>query len=338
MFNSPVIDLVILLSFTYFTGSLIISAINEAISGALRQRQKLLKQSIEGLFFEDAWRKFVKDTLIKSPHIQSLMRIEDRYPAYIPSKNFIMAVLQQLGPEFPKDMQKHIENSNLPPDFKQVLKDFVVDANNNFELFKHNIETFFNNSMERAAGWYKKKIRRVLLVIGIFLAIVLNIDTIRIVNDALRDKKQLEATTNRIAEFLPRVTSDSSSVITIRDADQNIVFKQEIGVSMDSANLDLKKTGSIKALTLEYENITGYHLGYKGLDGFMKEWFGVRPIGIRQENFTDRVIRFLSKFLGVLITAFALQISANYWFDLMNKAVNIRAVGKRPNGKKEDHN
>jgi len=36
MFNSPVLDLVILLTFIYFTGSLILSAINEAIAGALR--------------------------------------------------------------------------------------------------------------------------------------------------------------------------------------------------------------------------------------------------------------------------------------------------------------
>lgn len=40
MFNSPVLDLVILLSFTYFIGSLILSAINEAIAGAFRLRQK----------------------------------------------------------------------------------------------------------------------------------------------------------------------------------------------------------------------------------------------------------------------------------------------------------
>jgi hypothetical protein len=168
-----------------------------------------------------------------------------------------------------------------------------------------------------------------LLIIGILLAIILNIDTIRIVNDALRDKKQLGATTDRIAELLPGITSDSSSEITIRDNKNNVLFSQKVLVSPDSAQLpDSKKWVQLQALTVEYENVTGYHLGYTGLDGFLNDWFGIGS----SQDVTDKLLGFFSKFLGVLITGFALQVSANYWFDLMNKVVNIRAVGKRPNG------
>jgi hypothetical protein len=260
------------------------------------------------------------------------MRAKDRYPAYIPSKNFILAVVQQLGPDFPKDMLAEIEKSNLPPGFKQVLKDFAIDSNNDFEKFKKNMETFYNNVMDRASGWYKKKIRRVLLIIGILLAIILNIDTIRIVNDALRDKKQLQATTDRIADLLPNISADSSSV-TIRDKDQNVVFQQNVKVNIDSAQMpDKTKRAQLKQLTLQYEDVTGYHLGYPSWASFQNEWFSIRPDADKQEGTIDTIIHFLAKLLGVIITGFALQVSANYWFDLMNKAVNIRAVGKRPNG------
>jgi hypothetical protein len=50
MFSSPVLDLVILLSFIYFTGSLILSTINEAIAGSLRLRPGQLETTLQNLF------------------------------------------------------------------------------------------------------------------------------------------------------------------------------------------------------------------------------------------------------------------------------------------------
>lgn len=66
MFESPVIDLAILLSLTYFVASLLLSAINETlVNGFLRLRQTNLKTAFENLLLgksdaeRDAWKKFV---------------------------------------------------------------------------------------------------------------------------------------------------------------------------------------------------------------------------------------------------------------------------------------
>jgi len=339
MFNSPVIDLVILLSFTYFVGSLIISAINESISGAFRLRQKWLQRAIERMFFDDKWRGFVEKNLITSPHIQSLMRGTRRYPAYIPSKNFVLAVIQHLGPDFPKDMLRHIDQSNLPPDFKQVLKDFVTDSENNFEKFKANIEAFYNSVMDRAAGWYKKQIRLVLLVIGIGLSVFLNLDTIKIANDALKDKGRLAETANNISQLIPRISADTVGTIVIRDEAGNVIFEQSIRSSALDTTRVRSEYESVKELTMEYTILTGYRLGYADWDDFKKQWFGIDQKRKNEQQNTassegnnSAVMQFLLKAFGVTITAFALLMSANYWFDLMNKVANIRAVGRRPNG------
>ena len=354
MFNSPVLDLVILLSFTYFIGSIIISAINESISGAFRLRQQLLQQAIENMFFDTEWQQFVKNKLTKSPHIKALMRAQDRYPAYIPSKNFILAVIQELGPDFPKQMVSTIKSSSLPADFKQVLQDLAVEANNDFEKFKSNTETFFNNAMDRTAGWYKKRIRLLLLIIGGVLATALNLDTFRIANDALKNKTQLQATADQIGSYLSNVRSNGSEII-ILDKDSTELFRQSVlldtttSVQRDSSfrfeqasntqrgrtelNFEKKYQG-VRAVVMNYQDITGYHLGYTTWSGFVFDWLWYKDNAFKF-GFLDSLFRFLSKFIGILITAFALQISANYWFDLMNKVVNIRAVGRRPNGEQK---
>src|SRR5258708_39669674 len=97
MFNSSAIDLVIVLSFTYFIGSLMISAINEAVAGGGRWRSNHLEASLKLLLFDSDWANFVDQQLMKSPHIESLMKAPGKYPAYIPAKNFVQALIGIMG-------------------------------------------------------------------------------------------------------------------------------------------------------------------------------------------------------------------------------------------------
>lgn len=312
MFNSPVLDLVILLSFTYFIGSLILSAINEAIAGTLRLRQKDLGKALENLFFDPKWKMFVKNTLLKSPQLQSLMKRQDRMPAYIPASNFVLALEENLDQdEYAKGVFKPKvvnipTNQNLLPDVILTVMQTIwnqsdtTEAKSRKEEFETKLEEFYNNAMNRTTGWYKRRIRRILLVVGLILAFVLNIDTIEIVNNALKDKTQLSKTVDNITANLPK-SGALNQTVTVKDTSGNVVINTSIAATTDS----------IKKLQIIYENTTGYSLGY---NDFHKQWKG----------------HFWIKLLGLLITAFALQMGSNYWFDLMNKAVNIRAAGKKP--------
>src|SRR5215831_10158138 len=134
MFNSSVLDLIILLAFTYFVGSLLLSSINESITQGLRSlRQTHLKAAIENLLFDEKWKGFVQNTLMKSPQILSLMKDKNTYPAYIPANNFVLAVIEQINPEeYTSDkIQNAIEQSALPEQFKKVLKTIATKATGN---------------------------------------------------------------------------------------------------------------------------------------------------------------------------------------------------------------
>ena len=298
MFNSPVLDLVILLSFTYFIGSLILSAINEAIAGWLKLRQKQLKRVLENLFFEDGWKNFIRNSFIKTPTMQSLMKKKSEYPAYISSVNFVQAIICELNvynykPE--RLMQELKSNTNLPKHFRELLINIWAQAQGDIASFEKRLEDFYDNAMDRATGWYKRKIRLILLLIGIVLSVALNIDTLQIVTNALADKQKLSKAVDNISANLPKLDSLRSIYVT----DTSIV------ISRDS----LAK--NINAATLVFKQTSGYGFGYVD---FKEEW---------KNNFWKKIV-------GILITAFALQLGSNYWFDLMNKAVNIRSVGNKP--------
>ncbi len=316
MFNSPVLDLVILLSFTYFIGSLVLSAINEAIAGTFRLRQKDLSKGLLHFFLDPQWKSFVKNTLLKSPHLQTLMKTKGKMPAYIPPQNFVLALIENLdgeaykngnivsnktapGPQNDAASQKDI----IPKDALIVLQTIMKQVSNlaeneKVQEFEKRVEEFYNNTMDRVTGWYKRRVRRILFVLALVLSVVLNIDTIKIANDAMQDKARLSKAVDNISANLPALDSLNKTPIAVTDS---------------AGNIEIKKTANnANGVLMTYTQTTGYQLGYSG--DFKKQW---------RNNFWK-------KLLGVLLTAFALQLGSNYWFDLMNKAVNVRATGKRP--------
>jgi hypothetical protein len=320
MFNSPVLDLVILLSFTYFMGSL--------ISALMKARAKDLKKTLENLLLDPNWTVFAQKELFTSQHIKSLMNNSKQFPSYIPAQNFmlfIIEVLNKTGIFTPDSVGAAITASALPASMKGVLNDLLAKAQanvsatkNELSSFEQELEVFYNNAMERATGWYKRKVRRIMLVAGFVVAAVLNIDTIKISNDALSDKAKLAKTVDKIIETLPD-NKGAKSISISTSADTSGISITEV-LRIDS--LINGTLTNIKNLQIKYNQVGGYQLGYNKGE-FKNEWWPDKNgIGV-----------FLLKIIGLLFTAFALQLGSNYWFDLLNKVVNLRATGMKPDQK-----
>ena len=349
MFNSPIIDLVILLSFTYFIGSLMLTVINEAIAATLRLRAKGLKKTLENLVFDPAWQIFVQKILIHSPHIQSLQNDVKKYPSYIPARNFVLTIIEQLraGGYTSTTIITAIKSSAIPPIFQGVLLDLWDKAQARatptltaITVFEEELENYYNSAMERASGWYKRSIRRILLTLGTVLAMLLNLDTIGIANSSLKDKNKLKATVDNIVANLDKI-SVNDSIITITDTTNGVFINQIF--KTDTSNQDIKSIAhstksSISDLSIYYKQTTDISLGYKDWNEAKKLWFNVDANNKRLGETKDGWLAFFVKLLGILITAFALQLGSNYWFDILNKAVNMRAAGKKPGEEKNKTN
>jgi len=340
---SPIINLILLLAFTYFIASLLVTSVNEAIAGSFKLRQKQLKDGLTNLFFtqKEEWARYIEGDFMKSPFIESLKKDAESFPAYIPARNFALAVLTHCGIDrdnlTTKDVMTAIDNTTcLPAKMKDVVKGFLQQGVVNMPELEKNLEEFYNNAMDRVSGWYKRKIRLITFFVGLALAISLNIDTIKIVADGLSDKDRLEKTGDGIVQQLANINKDGTMNVVMGDTTVTIRTRTEPQLAIDSSlsfksvtERLRKEQARDRSIVMTYKQTTGYKMGYPSFKDFGKEWLGP------DEGFLVSLGWLLKKLLGVVLTAFALQLGSNYWFGVLNKVASIRAAGVKPGEKAE---
>lgn len=345
MFSSSIINLVILLAFTYFLASLMVCAINEFILTMLNRRADYLKKALKGLFENKGWEDYISGNLkteagfFDSTHIKSLFKMNKRSPSYIPFQNFLLTLVEYVGADnYKNSFETAIDGSDkLNPVVKKALKDIIAKSKsrisqniNGLKAFEEELEQYYNNAMDRAAGWYKRETSIVLFVLAFLLSIALNIDTIKITNEGLKDPQKLDMAADNISQF---VRDNQTGIFILPNGDTIFVNKKqsteakvpgpaEEAGEIPAAKADpAERTDSIVTQTREkitettrlYHTVSGYQLGYNN-GGFCREWRA----------------NFFSKLLGIFITCFALQLGSQFWFDTLNKVVNLRATGKKP--------
>lgn len=152
-----------------------------------------------------------------------------KLPSYIPSRNFALALLDMLGrhgtdapgtaPTGPggsiETLLAHA-NTLAPSRLRDALLVALNEAQGDFDRARTSLEAWFDSTMDRVSGWYKRESQAVLLLIGLVSAIAFNIDTIAITrqlaaNNTVRAQVvlQAEAVANRIsADAAKRIEGD----------------------------------------------------------------------------------------------------------------------------------
>jgi hypothetical protein len=205
----PALDVAIGLAFLYLLLSLFLSAIQEAIAGVLNWRATMLEEGIRNMLGGTAALgsteagKAAKSELYNSPFITALYRKttlglfgkknELRLPSYIAPRTFARALFDTFAPDAAKpdgenpknqrdiikDAREAIEaNGVLPAETKRALTSILDNARGNIDEFRRGVEQWFDDSMARVSGWYKRKAQIVLCVLAAALAVGLNIDSI----------------------------------------------------------------------------------------------------------------------------------------------------------------
>ncbi|HVS81280.1 MAG TPA: hypothetical protein VHE60_06070 [Pyrinomonadaceae bacterium] len=79
------------------------------------------------------------------------------------------------------------------PIAQKSLIALVDAAGNDVAKARENIEAWFNNSMDRVSGWYKRRSQVIILVIGLFVAIAVNADSLAITKRLWTDRALRES-------------------------------------------------------------------------------------------------------------------------------------------------
>lgn len=283
-----------------------------------------------------------------------------RKPAYLKSESFSKVVIDLLKginlkpgadpkPLIEAALKEGILNWNpsakpddkpvksIPDDTLKFLNSLWVDAEGDLGKFKTMLESWYDETMDRVSGWYKKYSQFILLLIGFVIAIVFNVDTIKIVGTLERDPKLREQIVGQAQAFLkvhPNLDKEKADVKAVnkRQAD-SIMPNLKDSAAKDSiakiASLLKRKNDSTDA---EYEAIRqkGISLNKQANDlvqGDVKKMneslgTGIHHLGIKKPN---AFWKFMKAVFGWILTAIALSLGAPFWFDLLNKLMKLRS-------------
>jgi len=207
---TTMLELAISMVFLFLMLSAASSTIQEIIANIFRWRAKTLEKGIEGLLRSEK----VKNELYQLPLLQSLFSPNARgqlthKPSYIPSSTFALAVLhwaELAGLNLPGSSA--VPAGNPPPtgsvqvDKTTLLLQSLLRGAKDVEEQKKRLEDWFDNSMDRISGWYKRSSHAALWIIGILLCLLVNADSISLANAFWNDQALRAAMVTAATEHL----------------------------------------------------------------------------------------------------------------------------------------
>ena len=178
MAGNAVIDIVIGLVLTYLILSLICTIANEFIASLTALRAKTLRSGVEHLIDDDGLRKlFFDHGLIASTKTNG----RTRDPSYLSGRSVALALLDSLdtGKPVPAVDDLVAAIGKLPDsNVKDALVTAATEAQGNIDKLRAGIAAWFDDSMDRVAGVYKRYMHWISFVVGLALAVLLNVDTV----------------------------------------------------------------------------------------------------------------------------------------------------------------
>src|ERR1700737_3728352 len=154
-----VLNVAIGLFFTYLVLSLIGTAVHEAAASLSLSRGRLLRSGLCTLLSDGAHGGMAAlfDKVFGHGLIQGLSKT--RLPSYVPSRTFSLALFDALSDKGEGTLFSQIERgvAQMPPGYaKQSLTTFLVAAGGDIDAFRARVETWFDDSMDRLSGVYKR--------------------------------------------------------------------------------------------------------------------------------------------------------------------------------------
>ncbi|MHC5938924.1 hypothetical protein [Nostoc sp.] len=187
--------------------------------------------------------------------------------------------------ELPNDVPDSLINSLRVLAQRSRIK--IGDLTEEINQFKNEVETWFDRSMDRASGVYKRNAKGVAIIIGISIAILTNTDTFHLIN---------------------RLSQDS----VIRSAITQSASQRADYINDQEARSKIEKLLGNASVPIGWQNINQQFEPNSGNVLLIRIWQAFRLI------------------CGWIVSGLAIAMGAPFWFDILNKFINVRNAGPKP--------
>ncbi|MFH6782973.1 MULTISPECIES: hypothetical protein [Methylobacterium] len=282
-----------------------------------------------------------------------------RLPAYIPSRNFANALIdlarkappapsvQVLAPVVPVPLPVRPVPAKDPADPVASLREAVAamhpgrlqtvlliaidDAQGDLDRVRLNIEQWYNATMDRVSGWYKRRTQMILAVLGFVVAAAFNIDAIQIARKLNTDKSYRQAVVSQAGLLLQKPNGQTT---------ENQASGGQGGEGPTTGNRPSAGQGAVGQKP-DGQTPAGQPAGLSAKEmqdrlaqlqdsldkaGFLMGWSPPPQLATCGDTGCAKPIFFMV--LGWLVTALAVTLGAPFWFDLLNKFMVVRSTVK----------
>jgi hypothetical protein len=171
------------------------------------------------------------------------------------------------------------------------------------------IAVWFDHSMERASGVYRRNAKGVGILIGFLVAIAINADTLYMVSRLSKDTLLRSAITQTANDIIAIDRPTTSAASPVPNANN----------SQATATTDLQAVKQAMNTVLDELPLP----------------LGWDPVNVQQQQQEGRGwLPGLRPLIGWLVTGIALSMGASFWYDLLSKFIRVRGTGDKPGGEK----
>jgi hypothetical protein len=214
--------------------------------------------------------------------------------------------------------------SVISPEFNQTLnalllniEEYLTGGETKLAKARKSVEKWFDDSMDRVSGVFKRYSQFMALLIGFLVALILNVDSINLTLYLWREPSVRAILAQNAAQFeLPQGEMQSNPEQALQD------FREQFsGLSLPVGWV----VNDSKGKTISDVNCQ--------LFPGTNQAFGIPVIGTTkciappQANNQNNI---LLKLAGIFITALAARQGAPFWFDILKRIVNMRGTGANP--------
>ena len=318
MSTFPVLDVVIALVFLYLLFALTCTAINEAIASAFNRRGRMLRQAVDHLLGDTG----LASAVYQHPLVASLGRpgpagkpAPPPLPSYIPSNRFATALTDHLtGAASVNDaaaVGKGI--SGLPASASRQLQTLFDLSRGDPAEFHGRVSEWYEQTMDRVSGWYKRSVSRQTYVMAVVFVVVFNLDSVQLFNRLWSDSAFREAA---VDQARARIAATGTAEVPVMEY---------TGGNSPTAGTPVQ-TGTVSLTDSETQLLTS-------LRGWDDDRMRLRTARVLEGDSTAVTLRWLAGVawghaIGWIVTIFAISLGAPFWFDLLNRFMNLRSSGR----------
>lgn len=228
--------------------------------------------------------------------------------------------------------------SKLPKPVRESLESLarrsqtrVQQTGNELSQLRDEIGLWFDRSMSRATGVYKRNAKGVAIAIGITIAIITNADALYMINRLSSDEELRRVVSDQAARVVSQTDSTQFETDLARVKEQTDAVLQDLALPIGWNFVNLR--GQLRCTSPAIQTKPSD----PAWQAFVRECLSEEPpasetfhLGRFGTALRQHLLTLLLIPIGWAVSGFAIAMGAPFWFDILGKIVNVRNSGSRP--------